>query len=129
MMNIKVFYKLIPSFLVAIARHAQSTQNNEIAKKKVRDEVEMKLIVQISIKIFYKLTIMMMNCFCGMVDRRKAFSLIFSWDHCQRSSPSRISDTPQAMVWTYREEPEFRLIWMKLHSSDNHYTTAPHYHF
>ena len=39
---------------------------------------------------------MMMNCFCGMVDRRKAFSLISSRDHCQRSSPSRISDTP----WT-----------------------------
>ena len=38
----------------------------------------------------------MMNCFCGMVDRRKAFSLISSWDHCQRSSPSRISDTPRA---------------------------------
>ena len=37
-----------------------------------------------------------MNCFCGMVDRRKAFSLISSWDHCQRSSPSRIFDTPQA---------------------------------
>ena len=36
----------------------------------------------------------MMNCFCGMVDRRKAFSLISSRDHCQRSSPSRISDTP-----------------------------------
>ena len=34
--------------------------------------------------------------FCGMVDRRKAFSLIFSRDHCQRSSPSRISDTPRA---------------------------------
>ena len=31
--------------------------------------------------------IMMMNCFCGMVDR---------WDHCQRSSPSRIFDTPRA---------------------------------
>ena len=28
--------------------------------------------------------------FCGMVDRRKAFSLISSWDHCQRCSPSRI---------------------------------------
>ena len=40
--------------------------------------------------------IMMMNCFCGMVDRRKAFSLISSRDHCQRSLPSRISDTPQA---------------------------------
>ena len=39
---------------------------------------------------------MMMNCFCGMVDRRKAFSLISSRDHCQRSSPSRISDTPRA---------------------------------
>ena len=39
---------------------------------------------------------MMMNCFCGMVDRRKAFSLISSRDHCQRSSPLPISDTPQA---------------------------------
>ena len=32
----------------------------------------------------------LMNCFCGMVDWRKAFSLISSWGHCQRSSPSRI---------------------------------------
>ena len=39
---------------------------------------------------------MMMNCFCGMVDQRKVFSLIFSRDHCQRSSPSQISDTPRA---------------------------------
>ena len=39
---------------------------------------------------------MMMNCFCGMVDRRKAFSLTSSWDHCQRSSPSQISGTPRA---------------------------------
>ena len=35
---------------------------------------------------------MMMNYFCGMVNRRKAFSLISSWDHCQRSSLSQISD-------------------------------------
>ena len=34
--------------------------------------------------------------FCGMVGRRKVFSLIFSRDHCQRSSPSGISDTPRA---------------------------------
>ena len=40
--------------------------------------------------------LMMMNCFCGMVDQRKAFSLISSRNHCQRSSPSRISDKPQA---------------------------------
>ena len=35
----------------------------------------------------------MMNCFYGMVHERKAFSLISRRDHCQRSSPSRISDT------------------------------------
>ena len=39
---------------------------------------------------------MMKNCFCGMVDRGKVFSLISSRDHCQRSSPSRISNTPRA---------------------------------
>ena len=66
------------------------------------------------------LMMMMMNCFCGMVDRRKAFSLISSRDHCQRSSPSRISDTPRAGF-----EPAQNLssgfCWMKLCSSDNHY--------
>ena len=39
---------------------------------------------------------MMMSCFCGMVDQRKVFILISSRDHCQRSSPSRISDMPRA---------------------------------
>ena len=39
---------------------------------------------------------MMMNCFCGMVDRQKAFGLISSWDHCQRSSPSQIFDMLRA---------------------------------
>ena len=39
---------------------------------------------------------MMMNCFCGMVDQRKASSFISRWYHCQRSSPSRISETPRA---------------------------------
>ena len=36
---------------------------------------------------------LMMNCFSCMVDRRKTFSFISSWDHCHRSSPWRISDT------------------------------------
>ena len=40
--------------------------------------------------------LMMMNCFCGMVDRRKAFSLISNRDYCQRSSSSRISYTSRA---------------------------------
>ena len=30
---------------------------------------------------------MMMNCFCGMVNRRKVFSLTCNRDHWQRSSP------------------------------------------
>ena len=37
---------------------------------------------------------MMMNCFYDTVDQRKTFSLISSRDHCQRSSPLQISDTP-----------------------------------
>ena len=45
---------------------------------------------------------MMMNCFCGMVDQRKTFSLISSRDNCQRSSPSRISDTPRAGFFVCR---------------------------
>ena len=50
--------------------------------------------------IYEKMMMMMMmimNCLCGMVDRRKAFNLISSRDHCQRFSPSRISDTPRAV--------------------------------
>ena len=39
---------------------------------------------------------MRMNCFYGMVVRRKAFSRISNRDHCQRSSPSWISGTPRA---------------------------------
>ena len=39
---------------------------------------------------------MMMNSFCGTVDPWKTFSLISSWDHCQRSSPSWISDKQRA---------------------------------
>ena len=69
----------------------------------------------------------MMNCFCSMVDRRKAFSLISSLDHCQRSSPSRISDTAASRVWACAE-PEFRLRWMKLCSSAVVITASPRSH-
>ena len=34
--------------------------------------------------------------FYGMVEQRKAHNLISIQDHCQRSSPLRISDTPRA---------------------------------
>ena len=46
-----------------------------------------------SYHIFYFM--IMMNCFCGMVNQRKAFSLTSSRDHCQRSSPLETSDTPR----------------------------------
>ena len=61
---------------------------------------------------------MMMNCFCGMFDRRKAFSssLSSSRDPNLRHAANR--------VWTCAE-PGFRLSWMKLSNIDNHYTTAP----
>ena len=39
---------------------------------------------------------MMMNCFCGMIDQRKAFGLISSQEHCQRSSPLQISNMQRA---------------------------------
>ena len=51
---------------------------------------------KMSVHISAFLDLMTMNYFCGMVDRQKAFSLISSQDNCQRSSPSRISNTPWA---------------------------------
>ena len=59
--------------------------------------------------------------FCGMVDQRKAFgqpgpsSEILTIASLQHAA---------SRVWTCTES-EFRLSWMKLCSSDNHYTTAP----
>ena len=41
---------------------------------------------------------MMIKCFCGMVYRRKALSIISRRHHCQSFSPSLIADTPQVGV-------------------------------
>ena len=41
---------------------------------------------------------MMMNRFCGMVDRRMAFSLISTRNYSQRFSASRISNRPRTGV-------------------------------
>ena len=38
---------------------------------------------------------MIMNFFCSMVHPRKTFSLVSNQNHCQRSSPTQISNTPQ----------------------------------
>ena len=60
--------------------------------------------------------------FCGMVDQRKVFSLISSRDHCQRSSPSRTSDTPRA---GFKPAQNLASGFFRLCNSDNHYTTSP----
>ena len=52
------------------------------------------------------------------------YNLISSQDHCQRSSPSWISVMLQAGFEPV-QNLSFRLSWMKLCSSDNHYTTVP----
>ena len=68
-----------------------TTSNVSSRKRSIRKAISL------APRISWKSTkMMMMNCFCGMVDRRKAFSLISSQDHCERSSPSRISNTPRA---------------------------------
>ena len=53
------------------------------------------VLLKIGILNFFEF-MMMIICFCGMADRQKAFSLISSRDHCQRSSPLQISDMQQA---------------------------------
>ena len=63
-----------------------------------------------------------MNCFCGMVDQQKTFSLISSRDHCQRSSQLQISGKPQAGF-----EPEQNLSSGLLESSATVITTTPHH--
>ena len=45
---------------------------------------------------WHMVMMMMMNYFCGMVNRRKAVNFVFRQDHCQRFSPSRIFDMPRA---------------------------------
>ena len=69
----------------------------------------------------------MMNCFCGMVHRQKAFSLISSWDHCQRFSPSSISNMLQAGVAQFAQFDFFHSVqkilkinWVHLSSSTKH---------
>ena len=68
---------------------------NSVRKKKKPEKLRFCILFMLWICLSLVM-MMMMICFCGMVDRRKAFSLISSRDHCQRSSPLQISDTPQA---------------------------------
>ena len=59
----------------------------------------------------------MMNCFFGMVDRRKTFNLIYSRDQILTIASLRYA---VSRVWACAKH-EFKHSWMKLRSSDNHY--------
>ena len=66
------------------------------------------------------LMVTMMNCFCGMVDRRKRFSLISNRDYCKKSLPSWISNTPWADLnlcrnWVQALLNEVVQWWWPLH--------------
>ena len=74
--------------------------------------------------------------FYCIVERRKTISLISSRDltignHSQRSLRPLSKTLTILKPWHYESriwtcaEPKFRVSWMKLCSSDNHYTTAP----
>ena len=77
----KVLYKLY--FYQLRSTHSVKLRPEDVLKNSPKNVLTMTMI-------------MIRNCFCGMVDGRKAFCLISSRDHCQRSSASRISDTPRA---------------------------------
>ena len=62
--------------------------------------------------------------FYGMVDRRKAFKPYFQPGPSSEMLTIANLRHAASRVWVCAE-PEFRLSWMKLCSSDNHYTTAP----
>ena len=67
---------------------------------------------------------MMMNCFCGMVDQRNAFTSYFQPGPLSEILIVANLQHAASRIWTYAEF-QFRLCWAKLCSSDNHYSTAP----
>ena len=64
---------------------------------------------------------MMMNCFLWNGWPRKALSLISSWDHCQRLSPSPISSMLEAGLDLCKTRIKAYAKW----DCENHYTTVP----
>ena len=68
---------------------------------------------------------MMMNSFCGIVDRRNTFTPYFQSGPLSEIFNIANFRHPASRVLTCAES-EFKLCWMKLCSSDNHFTTALH---
>ena len=69
--------------------------------------------------------VMKMNCFGGIIDRRKVLSLISIDRNYQILTIANLRHTANS-ICTFPKS-EFSLCWMKLWNSGNHYTTAPYY--
>ena len=65
---------------------------------------------------------LIINCFWGMDDRREALSLISSRNYCQVLTITYLCH-PERRILTCAD-PAFGIIWMKLCSIDNHYTSS-----
>ena len=67
----------------------------------------------------------MMNCFCGIVDQRKAFTPYFHPGPLSEILTITNLRHAASRIWTCAES-EFRLCWTKFCSSYNHYTKVRH---
>ena len=81
-------------------------------------------MMMMNVMMMMMMMMMIMNCFCCMVDQRKAFSLVSSRDQCQRSSPSRISDSLLAGFWHVQNVSSGFVEW----SCAVVITTTPRHH-
>ena len=77
----------------AIALKRSLIEDPVAAKLKLAFDGHLRSLVMIMMMMMMMMMIMIMNCFCGMTNQRRTFSLISSWDHCQRSSLSQSSGT------------------------------------
>ena len=84
--NIKVLYKLIPSFWVCATTHPQSTQNKFASLCNISSKAwEMKLIFcqKIDTKVFYKLIVSLWACLARHVQSTQDNKLTISQGKCE----------------------------------------------
>ena len=88
MINIKFFCKLISTFLVAIAKHAQSTQNNKFAislqylKKEGGGGVKLISGMQINTKLSYRLVLSILEDMVGHAQSTQNNKFVKSLYYC-----------------------------------------------
>ena len=85
---------IIILLLYRIQYHNDKENENKYWMEEVLENFSWRLSIRtLEIK---NLFLMILNCFCGMADQPKAFSLISGQEYCQRSSTLRIYDNRRA---------------------------------